>query len=147
MKLTAKKLKELIKEEINNMQESPSADSKQDPIAYLSELIPKYARGHESRPEFREELEKLKEDVLKAKEAIDKVERVSFPVDEKYREAYYSNIIKAIDIHIKDSDYDSAYGPMQSFKNLRSYLRGIDVRKVNEVYMIKTLEKLGYKVS
>ena len=147
MKLTTERLKQLIKEELDSMQEIAMQNPTQDPIAYLNGLIPKYAKGHQSRPEFKKEFEKLKQDIMNAKEAIDKVEKISFPVEETYREAMYGNIIKAIDIHIKDSDYDSDRGPMPNFSTLRSYLRDIDERKVNEVYMIRTLEKMGYKIS
>tara|TARA_R110000744_G_C18946665_1_gene515061 strand:- start:67 stop:504 length:438 start_codon:yes stop_codon:yes gene_type:complete len=145
MKLTTERIKELIKEELENMQEIAAANPKQDPIAYLDRLMPKYARGYQNKDNVKKEIEALKQDILKAKEVIDGIETISFEVDDTYREAYYQNIIKAIDIYIKDNNKPSGEEP--NFSTLRSYLRGIDKRKVREVYMIRTLEAMGHKVS
>ncbi len=121
MKITTKKLKELIMEEIANLQELDLDMTKRssDPQTYLDSVIPGYMKGLENSPEGRKELAAVNQSIAEAQKVIE-AEEIVIPVPEDTRERYKGFINKAIKTWIEEAS-DKNQGQMD-FKVLKSYL-------------------------
>jgi len=121
MKLTAKKLKELIMEEIANLHELDLDMTKRssDPQAYLDSVIPGYMKGFENSPQGRKEVAALKQTIAEAQKVLEAKEIV-VPVPERLREKYKGFINKAIKTWVEEAG-DQNKGKMD-FAIIKRYL-------------------------
>ena len=122
MKLTAKKLKELIKEEMDNLHELDLDLSKKpdDPMEYFDSLVNQYMKGLQNHPDGKKELQAAKESLAEAIQALE-VKEITIPVSEDIRPKYRGFLHKAVQTWV-DEGSDENRGKMD-FKVLRNYLR------------------------
>ena len=120
MKLTQEKLKQLIKEELENLQELELDMKKRsaDPIQYFDSVIPDYMKGAERHPRGKQELKAARESLLQAVESLE-VKEIVIPVPEALRQKYKGFILKAIKTWVEQGGYEMG---KDDFKVLKRYL-------------------------
>lgn len=120
MKLTEKKLKQLIREELENLQvfEADTKEASTDPIKYFDSVIPDYMKGAERHPRGKQELEAAKESLIEAVQSLE-IKELVIPVPENLREKYKGHIIKAIKTWVEKGEYEMG---KDDFKVLKKYL-------------------------
>ena len=121
MKLTEEKIKQLIKEELENILELDLDLKKRstDPMEYFDSLIDGYMKGFQNHPRGRKELQAAKESLAQAVESLETKE-VVIPVPEEMRQKYKGFILKAIKTWVEEGS-DKNKGKTD-FKVLKSYL-------------------------
>ena len=126
MKLTEEKLKQLIKEELENLYELELDMKKRstDPIQYFDSEIPEYMKGAEGHPLGKKELKATKESLVQAIESLE-VKELVIPIPENLRKKYKGHILKAIKTWVEQGEYKLGD---DNFKVLRKYLDDNTIR-------------------
>ena len=121
MKLTEEKLKQLIKEELENIQEVDLDMKKRptDPMKYFDSVIDGYMKGFQGHPQGKKELQAAKESLAQAVQSLE-IKEVIIPVPEDMRQKYKGYILKAIKTWVEEGAVKNK-GQMD-FKVLKSYL-------------------------
>ena len=123
MKLTEEKLRQLIIEELENIQELELDMKKRspDPVKYFDSLVNDYMRGYQGSPEGKQELQAAKESIAQAVQSLE-IKEVVIPVSEDMRQKYKGFILKAIKAQVEDQTKNKKFRGSTDFKVLKSYL-------------------------
>lgn len=123
MKLTEEKLKELIKEELQKIQELDLDMEKRspDPMKYFDSLINDYMRGYQGSPQGKKELEAAKQSIAEAAQSLE-IKELVIPVPEDMRQKYKGFVLKAIKTWVEDASKSKRHQGSMDFKVLKSYL-------------------------